>query len=207
MALSCRQLLEKYSQAWQEATVHPFLAQCKLGAIQPQEFNTWLEQDYLFIIDFTRMVGRVLAIAPPEHFDVLLGELCALKDELNWFTAKASERNLYLNTKKQLNCLTYCDYLDNLATMPYTVQATALWAIEVADNQAWQLLAEMPELYAEFAQRWGNNGFTNYVELLEQQADTALQTASETIQQQAEQAFLNIAKLKKEFWQTAFNAE
>ena len=44
--------------------------------------------------------------------------------------------------------------------------------------------------------RWGNSGFTEYVKLLEKQADEVLQMASEIIQNQAQEAFLNIAKLE-----------
>ena len=131
MTLTCKQLLQNHTQAWHEATVHPFLEQCKLGTIQPQQFNTWLVQDYLFVVDFTRMVARILAIAPPHHFDVILGGLGALKDELNWFKAKAAERQLDLGTQKQLTCTEYCDYMHSLAAMPHPVQATAFWAIEL----------------------------------------------------------------------------
>lgn len=61
--------------------------------------------------------------------------------------------------------------------------------------------------YNEFAQRWGNPGFTEYVALLENQANQVLSEASESIQQQAESAFLQVAQLEAEFWQMAFNAE
>ncbi len=152
------------------------------------------------------MVAQILAVAPPDHFDVILGGLVALKDELNWFKAKASERQLNLNTQKQSTCTEYCDYMHSLSTMPHPVQATALWAIELAYNQGWQLPGVMPDPYAEFADRWGNPGFTEYVKLLEQQADEVLQTASETVQHQAEEAFLKVAELEQDFWQMAFNA-
>ena len=51
-------------------------------------------QDYLFVIEFARMAARVLSSAPPEHFDVLIGGLNALKDELKrlaitWCNARA----------------------------------------------------------------------------------------------------------------------
>lgn len=206
MTLTCQQLLQDYSQVWHEATVHPFLEQCKLGTINLEQFNTWLVQDYLFVVEFTRLAGRLLAIAPSDHFDVLLGGLSALKDELNWFKAKALERNLNLETQKQPTCIEYCDFMHSLGTATYSVQATAFWAIELAYNQGWQLPGNMPEPYTEFADRWGNPGFTDYVKLLEQQADEALQTASETEQHQAKDAFLKVAKLEKDFWQMAFNA-
>lgn len=206
MTLTCKQLLQNHAQAWHEATVHPFLEQCKLGTIQPEQFNTWLVQDYLFVVDFTRMVGRALASAPPHHFDVILGGLIALKDELNWFKEKAAQRQLNLDTAKQPTCIEYCEYMQSLATMPYPVQASTFWAIEFAYNQGWQLPGVMPKPYTEFADRWGNPGFTEYVKFLEQQADQVLQTASATVQKQAEEAFLRVAKFEKDFWQMAFHA-
>jgi formylaminopyrimidine deformylase / aminopyrimidine aminohydrolase len=206
MTLTCKQLLQNHSQVWQEATVHPFLDRCKSGTIERQQFNTWLVQDYLFVVEFTRLVARILAVAPAHHFDVLLGGLIALKDELNWFKEKASDRQLNLNTEKQPTCTEYCNYMESLAAMPYAVQATTLWAIELAYNQGWQLPGEMPDPYNEFANRWGNPGFTEYVKLLEQQADEVLQAASEAVDKQAEEAFLNVAFLEKDFWQMAFNA-
>ncbi len=206
MTKTCKQLLQNYTQVWDEATTHPFLERCRLGTIQPKQFNTWVVQDYLFVVDFTRMVGRVLAVAPLDHFDVILGGLSALKDELNWFKEKAVERQIDLDTQKQPTCTEYCDYMYSLAAMPYPVQATAFWAIELAYNQGWQLLGVMPKPYAEFADRWGNVSFTEYVKLLERHADEVLQTASESVQRQAEVAFLKVAELEKDFWQMAFNA-
>ena len=203
MTINCSQLLEKHTQAWRAAIVHPFLTQCQLGTIQPKQFDTWLVQDYLFVIEFTRFVARVLANAPTHHFDILLSGLNALSDELIWFKVKAEERQLNLLTKPQATCSQYCEYLELIASMPYAVQATTLWAIELAYNQGWQLPGTMPEPYAEFANRWGNQDFTGYVKLLEQLADEVLSTADETIQAQAESTFLEIASLEKDFWSMA----
>ncbi|HLP90378.1 MAG TPA: TenA family transcriptional regulator [Nostocaceae cyanobacterium] len=204
--MHCQQLLQKHSQAWKEATTHPFLDQCQSATIKPQQFNTWLVQDYLFVVDFTRLVARILSNAPQHHFDVIIGGLSALKDELNWFQEKAAERNLNLEIQKQKTCQEYCEYLHYLFTKPYPIQATAFWSIELAYNQGWQLPGKMPEPYTEFANRWGNSGFTEYVKLLEQQADEFLKTSSADMQNQAEAAFLQVCKLEKDFWQMAFNA-
>ncbi|MEQ8756138.1 MAG: hypothetical protein RID09_21865 [Coleofasciculus sp. G1-WW12-02] len=73
-------------------------------------------------------------------------------------------------------------------------------------SKASALPGQMSGSYNEFAQRWGNTGFTEYVTLWEKQANQVLPEASESIQQQAESAFLQIAQLEAEFWQMAFNA-
>jgi formylaminopyrimidine deformylase / aminopyrimidine aminohydrolase len=206
MTISCAGLLQKHREAWHQATVHPFLTGCQQGTIQPAQFNTWLVQDYLFVKAFTRLVGRGLGAAPDEHLDALLGGLVALKDELLWFQEKATERGLDLNTPRQPTCEQYCDLMGRLAWEPYPVQATALWAIEYAYNQGWQRPGPMPSPYTEFADRWGNPGFTDYVKILADQADEVLAVASDHTQAQAEAAFLRVANLEAAFWQMAFTA-
>ncbi len=159
MTITCDRLLEKHPIAWRAATVHPFLTMCQLGTIKPKQFNTWLVQDYLFVVEFTRFVARILANAPTHHFDILLSGLNALSDELIWFKAKAEERQLKLSASPQAACSQYCEYLELVASMPYAVQVTALWAIELAYNQGWQLPGTMPEPYAEFANLLGQSRF------------------------------------------------
>lgn len=206
MALTCEYLLSSYSEIWQEATVHPFLTQCRAGTILPAQFNTWLVQDYLFVTAFTRFVGRTLAAAPVAHFDVLLSGLSALQDELSWFRQKATVRSLNLATQRQNTCQIYCEFMSSLVNQPYPVQAVALWAIEYAYNQGWQLPGKMPAPYDEFADRWGNPGFTDYVKMLAQQADEAMITASPDVQAEAEKVFQRVARLEKDFWQMAYTA-
>lgn len=204
MALTCQQLLQRHPQIWEAATVHPFLTQCQDGSLHPDQFNTWLVQDYLFVTHFTRFLARTLAVAPVAHFDVLLSGLQALQDELQWFRTKAAERHLDLATPRQGTCQIYCEFMASLVVAPYAVQATALWAIEYAYNQGWQLPGPMPEPYTEFADRWGNPGFTDYVQLLAHQADASLAQASPEETTQAEAAFLRVARLEQAFWQMAY---
>ncbi len=202
--LTCATLLTTYTEAWEQATVHPFLQQCQEGSITPQQFNTWLVQDYLFVLEFTRMAARLIAAAPDVHLDMLLGGMVALKDELQWFQAKAAERSLDLTVPRQRTCQTYCDVMQSLAGQPYAVQATAFWAIELAYNQGWQRHSRMPAPYDEFADRWGNPGFTEYVHQLARQADSALAAVNGAATAEAESVFLKVAELERDFWQMAF---
>lgn len=204
MSLTCQSLIVKYQSAWDAATRHPFLDNCKSGTIAPGQFNTWLVQDYLFVTEFTRMAARLLAAAPVAHFDVLLAGIAALKDELNWFRAKAAERKLNLGTAMQDTCKRYCGFMERLSLEPYAVQVAAFWAIELAYNQVWQLPGKMVKPYDEFAERWGNPGFTVYVSLLEKQADEVLQHARQEILDRAEQVFLEVAAFEQQFWDMAF---
>lgn len=204
MSITCQQLIQRHSDSWEKAIIHPFLNECQSGQIKPQQFNTWLVQDYLFVVEFTRLLATVLTNASVHHFDVLLGGLSAIKDELNWFQQKAYERDLDLNVSKQQTCQAYCEYMQQVREMAYPVQATVIWAIEFAYNQAWQQPGEMATPYQEFAQRWGNSEFTEYVKQLEKQANEALLEADSETVKYAESAFVKIASLEKDFWQMAY---
>lgn len=46
-------------------------------------------------------------------------------------------------------------------------------------TQAWNLASPVADPYKEFAERWGNADFSKYVDILEQNADEAMQGANE----------------------------
>ena len=204
MGLTCDQFVARHAKAWDEATRHPFLEGCRTGTIEYGQFASWLVQDYLFVVEFTRFAARVLTTAPVEHFDVLLGGLTALRNELSWFRAHAGERGLQLTVPQQTACVQYCQFMDRLAHAPYPVQATAFWAIEAVYNHAWQDASPMVPPYDEFARRWGSAEFGAYVGHLRRQADEALDAAPEADQAQAEAEFLEVLRLERAFWQMAF---
>ena len=206
MALTCDSLINAHPEMWRDATVHPFLTQCQEGTLLTSQFNTWLVQDYLFVTEFTRFVGRTLAAAPVAHFDVLLSGLTALQSELTWFREQAIARSLNLAIPRQNTCQIYCDFMGSLVNRPYPIQAVTVWAIEYAYNQGWQLPGQMPAPYDEFANRWGNPGFTDYVKLLAKQADETIATTPEEVQTEAKKAFQRVALLEKDFWQMAYDA-
>jgi thiaminase/transcriptional activator TenA len=113
-------------------------------------------------------------------------------------------RGLALDQEPQSTCHDYLVFMRALARESYAAQATALWAVEYAYNQAWQLPGLMAPPYREYAERWGNPGFTEYVEHLRGQADEALEMAEDDERREAELMFLKVAELENGFWQMAF---
>ena len=62
----------------------------------------------------------------------------------------------------------------------------------------------MVQPYDEFADRWGNVEFTEYVKLLEMQANEALADSDPETEPRVSEVFLIIADLEKDFWQMAY---
>ncbi|ORY06439.1 heme oxygenase-like protein [Basidiobolus meristosporus CBS 931.73] len=221
-------LLSKYSKQWQAATEHPFLNGVADGTITDRQFNAWLQQDYLYAIDFAKMLGNLLRVAPLGHLDVLFTSCTFMKDELTWFDRKLEERSMKTPSKgwgrklgsfdkeevtKQVICAEYGRFMtDRVPTLPYYLQILSIWAIEASYNTAWsKILSRVEPKYQEFPERWGNKDFKKFVTELERTLESeyrvSLSTASggsESLLQAAEEIFLTIAEFEERFWSMAF---
>ncbi len=83
MSLSSR-LQDKGGPLLAEQLAHPTVVGIGRGDLDPAEFRRWLEQDYLYLLDYTRVFARLAWQAPDGH----LGELVdlahsTLHEELN----------------------------------------------------------------------------------------------------------------------------
>ncbi len=196
-------LLERHPEAWREATRHPFLDAVREGTLAAGAFEAWLTQDYLFASDLLVFQSRLLARTPRPDQAVLAGGLVAVESELGWFEEKARERGLMLGASRHPTTSEYGDFLVGLDDEPYAVGITALWALELAYLESWRSAAPGHEDYREFVGRWTAPEFADYVAGLERSADAALVSGSEG--EQVEAAFLEVARLEKDFWEMAWS--
>src|SRR5688500_10562439 len=60
-----------------EQLAHPFVQGIASGDLDPAAFRAWLEQDYLFLLDYVRVFSRLAWQAPDAH----LGDLVELANE------------------------------------------------------------------------------------------------------------------------------
>ncbi|GAA0395402.1 aminopyrimidine aminohydrolase [Acrocarpospora corrugata] len=92
---------------------HPTVAGIGRGDLPEQTFRAWLEQDYLFLLDYVRVFSRLAWQAPDEH----LGDLVDLAhatfhDELRLHRSLAAEFGADLaGAKKGGPCTAYTAFL------------------------------------------------------------------------------------------------
>jgi thiaminase (transcriptional activator TenA) len=55
-----------------EQLAHPTVAGIGRGDLDPEVFRGWIEQDYLFLVDFVRVFSRLAWQAPQEHLPDLV---------------------------------------------------------------------------------------------------------------------------------------
>lgn len=202
--MRAEELVSRHAGAWRGATRHPFLDAVREGTLPREAFDLWLAQDYLFVSDLLSSQARILARAPRRDQAVLAGGLVAAEGEMGWFEEKARERGLDLGASRLKATESYRRLMSSMEAAPYPAAITGVWTIERAYLEAWRS-AKPPAAYAEFVEHWTAPEFAEYVSGLESAAGEALDAASETELEAAEQTFLSVARLEREFWEMAFS--
>lgn len=193
-----------HTAVWREATYHPFLDGVRDGTLSHAAFQTWLAQDYLFVVDLLAFQARLLARSPRHAQAVLAGGLVALEAELTWFEQHAASHRITLTTTRQPTAERYRRFLSGLEDAPFAAAITSLWALERAYMEAWQSTSPGAFQYQDFVTHWSVPEFAGYVAVLAEAADAALSAASDEGRRRAEDAFLETAQLERDFWQMAF---
>ena len=151
---------------WDEATRSPFLNALAAGSLPADAFRRWLAQDYLFAKDLMAFQAILLAKAPRDCHQPLIGGLAALDKELGWFESHAARLQVDLDIAPHPTCRRYTDFLIRCAyTQPYPVLLAMLFGVEASYLAAWSALAPTGP-YAEFIERWSSADFAAYVEAL-----------------------------------------
>ncbi len=194
------ELIRGEAGLWQAATHHAFLDEVRDGTLAPAAFARWLCQDYHFGLALTRAEARAFAVAPREDLELLVAGIQAMVAEIERFERKASERAIVLDVPLHPTARAYIDYLQALADEPYSVQLTALWALELAYLEGWRTALPGAPAFREFVEHWTNDGFAAYVTALERATNRVLAQGGDA----ERQAFRRVAKYERAFWEMAF---
>lgn len=203
--MDTNRLLDKHGELWRESSGHGFIEGVRDGDLPHGAFDTWLVQDYLFVRDALRFQSRLVPLAPRRDQSLIIGGLVAIEAELTWFEEKAGERGLSLDNGHHPDNAAYARFLDGLEGEAYVAKIVSLWAVEQAYLDAWTNASPGAEEYREFVEHWTVPEFAGYVGALRDAADHALSRSDERLAHGAEDAFLYVAKLERDFWGIAFS--
>ena len=114
---------------------------------------------------------------------------------------------MYCSSLKRAIMCICCDRLLESLMRPeveYTVAITAFWAIEAVYQESFAHClgegSETPTELKETCARWGNEGFGQYCQSLQNIANWRLQKASDDELRKAEVALLSVLEHEVEFW-------
>ena len=92
MASLSQRLADRGLPSVRAQAAHPTVAGIARGDLDPAEFRSWLEQDYLFLLDYVRVFARLAWQAPDGHLGALVDLAHSTwHDELTLHRSLASE--------------------------------------------------------------------------------------------------------------------
>jgi thiaminase (transcriptional activator TenA) len=143
---------------------HPTVAGIARGDLEPEAFRAWLEQDYLFLLDYVRVFSRLAWQAPDQH----LGDLVDLAhstwhDELDLHRRLAGDFGADLiGAVKGPACTAYTGFLLGAAA-DYGRGLAALLPCMWGYSTLGRLLAQRPApadaRYARWIETYADPGF------------------------------------------------
>ena len=184
-----------------EQLAHPFVRGIAAGDLDPKAFRAWLEQDYLFLLDYVRVFSRLAWQAPDAH----LGDLVDLAYE-TFHTEMELHRSLAASFGAELDgavksptCAAYTSFLlESAAT--YGVGLAALLPCMWGYSQLGLRLSDVTppgSRYRPWVDTYADPGFARLAERCAQMLDEVDPPPPE---REAERAFLEGMRHELAFW-------
>jgi thiaminase (transcriptional activator TenA) len=180
-----------------EQLAHPTVRGIARGDLDPAVFRSWLEQDYLFLLDYVRVFSRLAWQAPDAHVGDLVDLAHAtFHDELALHRSLAGDFGADLeDVSKGPVCEAYTRFLLDAAA-DYGVGLAALLPCMWGYSTLGQLLPvpEQPR-YRRWVETYADPGFASLAERCARMLDEADPDAAA-----AERAFLESMAHELAFW-------
>lgn len=207
----CSSFQQKHRASWDAIAKHEFLRRVGEGSTPEDGFTRWLGQDYHFVAGLVGYVGGIIQqfgaherLSRPlaAAVDVLMGELDLFQREGSRFGVEVGTAEL------SPACFNYLNYLAVLQrTSSPAVNLTAYWALEQAYLDGWRYVASIGRAdvrLSGFIANWTCREFSDYVDLLRENADSLLQPHELG---DAEAAFVQVMRFEHQFWDLGLGDE
>lgn len=203
---------------WEAQFRHPFVQGIGTGTLNLEAFQHWLRQDYLFLIDYSRLLALAAARAPDLDTMARFVDLAqaTLKTELGLHRSYAREFGVTLEElEKEIKaptCQAYTDFLLRTAsTGSFPALAAALLPCMWGFSELGQRLASQglpaEQRYARWVQMYADPEFAKLASWCREVVDQAAQGIPAAELQRMEAAFLTSCRYEYLFWEMAWRRE
>lgn len=207
-------LLRESEKLWQAMVEHPFVQELAAGTLPKAKFDFWVQQDYLYVIEFRRLLGLAIVAVPAESEDVrdtLIAALAGLGSELALFRDYAANNNLSLDVQMAPTCQSYTAYLLSVAALGGFADAMmALFATEKAYYDTWNAVKHktpQDSPYASWIANWTNPAFGQYVDWLGGVVDRLVEARVAGNLDRLRVIFLTTVRYEYMFWEMCYRQE
>ena len=211
-------LRQKVAGIWEAQHQHPFVRGIGDGTLGLERFQFWLRQDYVFLIEYARLLALAAARSPDletmTRFATLLKE--TVENEMNLHRAYAAEFGIsHEQLEREPTAPTTRGYTDFLlrvaATGDFAELVAALLPCMWAFSEIGRRLAMQPapseKRYARWIAMYSSREFAELAEWCRDLLDSLAADLPERDLQKLEAAFLTSSRYEWQFWEMAWKME
>jgi thiaminase (transcriptional activator TenA) len=211
-------LRQKAAGIWEAQQQHPFVRGIGDGTLSLERFKFWVQQDYVFLIEYARLLALAAARSPDletmTRFARLLKE--TVETEMNLHRAYAAEFGIsHEQLDREPTAPTTRGYTDFLlrvaATGDFAELVAALLPCMWAFSEIGRRLAMQPapsdKRYARWIAMYSSGEFADLAQWCRQLLDNLAAGLPERELQKLEAAFLTSSRYEWQFWEMAWKME
>jgi thiaminase (transcriptional activator TenA) len=208
----------KAAPIWEAQLRHPFVRGIGEGTLELEKFKFWLRQDYVFLIDYARVVALASARSPGlpamTRFAALLHE--TLNTEMSLHRAYAGEFGISLAELEQEEPARatrgYTDFLLRFAaTGDYPELVAALvpcmWGFSEIGQRLARQAPPAEKRYARWIEMYSSADFAELAGWCRELLDEVAAGLPEPMLRRLEEIFLTSSRHEWQFWEMAWKLE
>jgi len=211
-------LRQQASGIWDAQHLHPFVRGIGDGTLELEKFKFWLRQDYVFLIEYARLLGLAAARSPDLKTMIRLATLLkeTVDTEMSLHRGYAAEFRISSEElERESPAPTTRGYTDFLlrvaATGDFAELAAALLPCMWAFSEIGQRLAAQSrpseERYAKWIAMYSSSEFAELAEWCRELVDSLAAGLPERELLKMEAAFLTSSRYEWQFWEMAWKME
>lgn len=211
-------LRRKVAPIWEAQAEHPFVRGIAEGSLDLDRFKYWVRQDYIFLIEYARVVALAAARSPDlptmARFANLLDE--TLNTEMNLHRAYAVEFGIgQEELERETPAPTTRAYTDFLlcraAAGDYAELVAALlpcmWGFSELGRRLARLPAPADPRCAKWIAMYSSEEFATLAEWCRELLDQVVADLPDRTRQRLEDIFLTSSRYEWQFWEMAWKLE
>ena len=211
-------LRRQAAAVWDAQHQHPFVRGIADGTLSVERFKFWLRQDYVFLIDYARLLALAAARSPDLPTMIRFADLLreTVETEMNLHRGYAAEFEISVDElNRELPAPTtraYTDFLLRVATTgDFAELAAALLPCMWAFCEIGQRLATQPapsdRRYAKWIAMYSSREFAELAQWCRDLLDRLAAGLPERDLQRLAGAFLTSSRYEWQFWEMAWTME
>jgi len=212
------ELRRSADEIWEAQHRHPFVRGIGDGTLEPERFNVWVRQDYLYLIEFARLHALGAARAPglqemTRFADITQGLLHMEMDLHRSYAGEWGISSAQLEREEMLPTTQgYTDFLVRTAAIGDFVELTAallpcIWGYaEIAERLA-SRGASTDDRYQRWIAMYASPEFVELAGWARELTDQAADDVKAVGHERARRAFLTSSRYELAFWQMAWAGE